>query len=78
MDFEFFLQNSNLIFKSKLLTNFIKKNIAGNKAKNNWKGFTIINLPLSPKSKKLVSFDAVFCGFKCTLSFLSYLGNKPY
>ena len=42
--FELFLQNSNFIFKSKLLTNFFKKNIAGNKAyKNNWNGFTIIN-----------------------------------
>ena len=32
MDLNFFLQNSNLIFKSKLYTNFFKKNIAGNKA----------------------------------------------
>ena len=49
----FITMDSNLIFKSKLLINFFKKNIAGNKAyKNNWKGFTIIHGKKTKKEKK--------------------------
>ena len=38
--FQFFLQNSNLIFKSKLLRNILQVTRV---IKNNWKEFTIIN-----------------------------------